>query len=337
MKKPKSLDDIEKLYDTEAQVIDVLPMMMADRKYNQIEKVLSRKKLKDYADKISTIMVLLWGYYDLEIYLTRFPAKASRYRYSDLVYKDIADIGFKKLYGIIEYVIMENVSSVQVYAPLNHFVISIRGGFNTCVYNLNARDLEFVQSLVEHEGLYMYSRSSEAVSLSAPLPDFDEASSDAADTLPDEDPREREKAETGPEADGSTADAGKITGAKRASKADGSAADAEMASETLGPETEDSAADAQVAADEKMAAEVPGPEADGSAADAKPAARVPEPETEGRTAKAEMPAEAQGPGTNGSAADVRKTAETAGADRPAKKNRKSKNAKRSRHSGRRKK
>lgn len=91
----------------------------------------------------------------MEIYLTEFPSNSQYKKYASLAYQNIADIGLDRLCKIIEYIIKHDVSSVEILVPSHEFEISICGEFNTTIYNISSEDLEVIQSLVEHEQLYI--------------------------------------------------------------------------------------------------------------------------------------------------------------------------------------
>lgn len=151
----QSIELIEKLQGKEAYCVDVFPCVMPDAKFFQVEKVFLRTKLKQYAEKICDIFMVLWGLYDLEIYLTEFPENTIYKQYASIAYSNIADMELEKLCKIVKLVIVKDISSVEILCPTHQFEMSIGGGFHTVFYNIDGEHLELVQSLAEHEGLYI--------------------------------------------------------------------------------------------------------------------------------------------------------------------------------------
>lgn len=151
----KSIEIIDNLHEKQAYCIDIFPCTIKSEKFFEVEEVFLKRNLKQYVKKICNIILILWGIYDMEIYLTEFPSNSQYKKYASLAYQNIVDIGLDRLCKIIEYIIKHDVSSVEILVPSHEFEISICGEFNTTIYNISGEDLELIQSLVEQQQLYI--------------------------------------------------------------------------------------------------------------------------------------------------------------------------------------
>lgn len=149
----KSMSLIEKLQESFYYCIDIFPKQVESERYFKIEEFCLGEYLKDYAEKISQIVILLSGYYKMEIYLTEVCGKKHA-KLKELAGKNLAGLGYKKLRKIIKRVICEDISSVEILIPEEEFEISIGGGFNTAVYNIQGEAEELVKQLVESRQLF---------------------------------------------------------------------------------------------------------------------------------------------------------------------------------------
>ena len=150
---------IEELQEKDYYVIDVFPKGIQKDNYSKIEQYFLDTYIKEYAKKVCRIVVLLHAYYDFDYYVTEFPSilsnKGRKFaKYSD---RHVKHLEFKELSKLIEFVITTGVSSVEIINLKNNFLISINGDFSTVVYHVFDEDKQFIESIVQREGLYFRS------------------------------------------------------------------------------------------------------------------------------------------------------------------------------------
>ena len=101
------------------------------------------------------------GYYPAQIYLTEFPDQSDN-NFMSLypVGKDIRNIPLTELDKIISYVIINDVSSVQIlFGDAEKSLISINGGFSIDIYNISEKELKLFNILIEQENLFLREES----------------------------------------------------------------------------------------------------------------------------------------------------------------------------------
>lgn len=145
---------IESLQEKEYMIIDVFPKQIQKEIYFEVEQIYLKKYLKDFAEKISRIIMQIMCYFDVEIYFTEFPEVLINDKYSSLIDTDLASLKLKKLNKIIHFVVCEGITSLQIVVPDCSFLISIYGEFQVVVYNVSGDNLDLIKKIVEKENLY---------------------------------------------------------------------------------------------------------------------------------------------------------------------------------------
>lgn len=148
-------DKIENLQEQDYYVIDIFHKNIDGHRFFELEKVYLKNYINEFAKKICKIVMQIISKYEVEIYLTEFPDGTSD-EYAELAYQNIADKKLSQLYEIVEYVILNNISSVQILIPEYNFLFSVDGEFQVIVYNVVDKHMEFIREIVEKEGLYFY-------------------------------------------------------------------------------------------------------------------------------------------------------------------------------------
>lgn len=142
--------------------IDFLPEKMDSSRYFEIEEFFLNTYLKDFSEKIIRIIVKIIGYYPSQICLTEFSDKTCD-TFKDLypVGENIQNRSIKELSDIISYVIINDISSIQIILRDNNsnVLISINGGFSVDIYNASEELLKFLTILIEQENLFLRKES----------------------------------------------------------------------------------------------------------------------------------------------------------------------------------
>ena len=112
---------------------------------------------KIFQKKIVRIIVKILGYYPAQIYLTEFPDKIdNNFKSLYPVEEDIRNKPLKELAKIISYVIINDVSSVEIILGENEkSLISVKGGFSIDIYNISEERLKLFNTLIEQENLFL--------------------------------------------------------------------------------------------------------------------------------------------------------------------------------------
>lgn len=146
---------IDELHEKPAFCFDIFPKKVESERYFEIEKFFIGKYLEQYAENISQIIVQLYGYYELEIYLTELTGKTNEFpELRNLVWKNLANMKLGELCEIIKTVICTDIASVEILVPKYEFEISIGGFFNTAVFNIHGEHQELLKKIVENKQLY---------------------------------------------------------------------------------------------------------------------------------------------------------------------------------------
>lgn len=146
---------IDKLHEKPSFCFDIFPQKVESERYFEIEEFLIEKYLEQYAENISLIIIQLYGYYELEIYLTELIGKTEEFsELRGLVWKNLANIKLEKLCELIKTIICNDIASLEILVPKYEFEISIGGLFNTAVFNIHGEHRELLKKLVESKQLY---------------------------------------------------------------------------------------------------------------------------------------------------------------------------------------
>lgn len=145
------------LDNTDCYYIDFLPETMISSDYFEIEEFFYDTYIKDFSKKIVRIIVKILGYYPAQIYLTEFPDKIdNNFKSLYPVEEDIRNKPLKELAKIISYVIINDVSSVNIILGENEkSLISVKGGFSIDIYNISEERLKLFNTLIEQENLFL--------------------------------------------------------------------------------------------------------------------------------------------------------------------------------------
>lgn len=134
--------------------IDYIPYNIDDPQFLELEEFFEETYLPEYAKKISRIALKMVYFYSCEIFLTKDTKNVS------LKYDIPFDINIRisspeKLTYIIEQVILEDFSSVQILFSTPLFLISISGGFSVIIYQPSDEAIQILQQLAIQEGLFL--------------------------------------------------------------------------------------------------------------------------------------------------------------------------------------
>lgn len=140
--------------ETAAYLVDFVPFTFPNEDYFELEKYLEKSYKSKYAEKIVFIAFTLMYYYDCSVFLDNDVEDSI---YSDLLNKDLRNIGLDKLEDIIKTIIVDNYSALNII--INHdnvnSLMRIEDGYQTLFFNITGKDLELIRELVNHQGLFL--------------------------------------------------------------------------------------------------------------------------------------------------------------------------------------
>lgn len=135
--------------------IDVLPKRIMGDEFFALEEHLLETCLHDFANSISAIVIKLIHYYPAKIYLTEIDVD-TECKYETLIGTDLRSLPLPELSEVISYVILHDISSVQIVLGNESFVImSINGHFSVDIYNASTECLALLKMLTQQEGLFL--------------------------------------------------------------------------------------------------------------------------------------------------------------------------------------
>lgn len=138
--------------------LDFLPEKTEDQRSVEIQEFYLENHLENYANIVINIIIKLSAFFELGIYLTDFPqvatTKTSR-KYEKFVGTDISSFKIEEWTKIIKFVIMEDISTVQILSKNPRFLISINGKLSNEFCQIPDNIVDFIKNMVEHEGLYL--------------------------------------------------------------------------------------------------------------------------------------------------------------------------------------
>lgn len=150
---------IDQLQENESDcyVVDFLPQKMDSNTYFEIEQIFLKTYLKEFSQKINRIVLKLCGYYTTQICITEYPIQNDRILLCNYpVGEDIRSISLIELTEVIDYVITNDISSVQILlGDSKDSLISIEGAFEVSVHSKSENLLNILNLLVTQEGLFL--------------------------------------------------------------------------------------------------------------------------------------------------------------------------------------
>lgn len=142
--------------------IDFLPQKIENKQYKEIKEFYIENYLECYADKLINILIKLTVFFDLKMYLTEFPQELDTEiskEYSKLVGSDICSFKIEEWTKIIKFVILEDISSVQILSINPRFLISIYGNFFNEFCRIPDSKKKLMKTIVEQEGLFFIEKN----------------------------------------------------------------------------------------------------------------------------------------------------------------------------------
>lgn len=150
-----SYDNVHNYY------IDFIPKKIENRQYKEIKQFFLNNYLDNYAEKIISILMKLTVYFNLSMFLTEFPLELDSQEskeYSQLVGTDLYSLTIEEWTRIVNFVILEDISSLQILSKQPRFLISINGKFSNELCRIPENKVELIKEIVETEGLYLLKR-----------------------------------------------------------------------------------------------------------------------------------------------------------------------------------
>lgn len=133
--------------------VDFVPFTFPNENYWELEEYLEDEYKSEYAKKITFVAFMLIYYYECNIFLDEVDLPI----YPDLEKKDLRNIGLDKLEAIIQKMIVENYSGLNIIINHNEnkSLMRIEDGYNTIFFNIEGSCFNIVQQLINHQGIFL--------------------------------------------------------------------------------------------------------------------------------------------------------------------------------------
>ena len=158
MDSEKGFDLIDKMLEDSdnSYYIDFVPFTFQSEDYSRLEAYLNKHYKLQFANKIKFITFAIIYYYDSYVYLDERVVNAL---YPDLKNKDLRILELEKLANIIDSLIIDDYSGLNIlFKDKDHFsLLRIEDGFDTYLFDIEGHTHKNIESLVEHQGLYLKS------------------------------------------------------------------------------------------------------------------------------------------------------------------------------------
>lgn len=146
------IDDMQE--KTECYYINFLPETMMSDRFSQWEEYFENVHLKDFAVKVSNVILKLMCYYEAEIYLTEFPKSMRGHKYEKFVDTNFRNLPLKKIAEVVKFIIEDGFASFNICFEEEKFLISASGYYNISFFNLKEAHVDLISKLVVQENLF---------------------------------------------------------------------------------------------------------------------------------------------------------------------------------------
>lgn len=127
----------------------------SETSFEELEHYLLENFLHTFCEKVSIIVLKLMGLYPAYVELTEFFPEAPPHPFGLPEYENIRGIGMDKIAKVMEYVVIQGGTSMNIYFSDLRSMIQISGGFDVVAFSENQKFLSSVETLVHMEGLCM--------------------------------------------------------------------------------------------------------------------------------------------------------------------------------------
>lgn len=157
MKAKKAFKMIDDLYEQKSDnnyFIDFAPFDFPNENYSELEEYLNVHYKKDFAKKIKFIAFAVIYHYPASIFLED---DIENPIYPNLINRDLRNIGLEVLAAIIDKMILENYIGLNILFKNNKTttLLRIEDGYDSYFFNLPDKEKDVIQSLVDHQGLFL--------------------------------------------------------------------------------------------------------------------------------------------------------------------------------------
>ena len=134
--------------------IDFSPFTFPSEEYYELEGFLDKHYKKSFSKKVKFIAFSILYNYKSYIFLDTNSAEPI---YPDLMNKDLRNIGLDKLASIIDKMILDNYSALNILFCNDNSIslMRIEDGYDTYIYNLSDKEKTKIKSLIDHQGLFL--------------------------------------------------------------------------------------------------------------------------------------------------------------------------------------
>lgn len=161
MNSKEAFDIIYNLLEQQSQnnyYIDFSSLTFPNEDYFELEEFLDKHYKKDFSKKIKFIVLSIIFHYKASIFLDNDVAKAL---YPNLANKDIRNIDLEELTSIIDKMILENYSALNILFSNGDTtsLLRIEDGYDTYIFNLPDKEKTKIKELIDHQGLFLRNRT----------------------------------------------------------------------------------------------------------------------------------------------------------------------------------
>lgn len=135
-------------------LIDFSPFDYPNEDYSELAEYLEAHYKRSFAEKIKFIAFNIIYCYKSYIFLDN---TAEDPIYPELVDKDLRNIGLGNLASLIDKIIIENWSHINILFSVDDTfaLLRIEDGFDSVIFNLPDKEKEKIKSLIDHQGLFL--------------------------------------------------------------------------------------------------------------------------------------------------------------------------------------
>ncbi|BDR60974.1 hypothetical protein [Lactobacillus xylocopicola] len=161
MNTEKAINIIDKLLEDhflgkgkDNYLIDFVPVTFQNDDFNDLAAYLEIHFKPDFVKKITFIAFTIMHYYESYVFLDNHDVEPL---YPELINKDLRHLGIEALAKLINKIVIENWSSINILFKNDGklSLLRIEDGLDSYFFNLSAGTLEVAKSLVTQQGLYL--------------------------------------------------------------------------------------------------------------------------------------------------------------------------------------
>ncbi|QQP29463.1 hypothetical protein [Lactobacillus ultunensis] len=145
--------DLLEANENDNYYIDFTPFTFSNKKYFELEEFLDKHYKKCFSKKVKFIAFSIIYNYKSYIFLDTNSAEPI---YPNLMNKDLRNIGLDKLASIIDKMILDNYSALNILFRNGNSIslMRIEDSYDTYIFNLSDKEKVKIKDLIDHQGLF---------------------------------------------------------------------------------------------------------------------------------------------------------------------------------------